>query len=68
MSLKDHQIQWICNHLGYTEEIHKTYYPHTLEGVEKIELGKLLLLQDRNLISKFQSKGLEDIQFEGNLK
>ena len=68
MGLKDHQIQWICNHLGHTEAVHKTHYRHTLEGIERIELGKLILLQDKNLISKFQSKGLENIQFEGKFK
>ena len=37
-------------------------------GVERIQLGKMLLLQDKNLLSKFKDKPLEEVQFEGKMK
>ena len=42
-----------------------THYRFALDGIERMQLGKLLLIQDKNLLSKFRDTRLEDIEFEG---
>lgn len=65
VGLEQHQVQWVCSHLGHTLDVHKTYYQRTVGGIERIQLGKLLLIQDQNLVSKFSGRPLEEIQFSG---
>ena len=65
LNLDDYQVEWVCKHLGHTQDVHKLYYKQTSGAIERIQIGKLMLLQDLNLVGQFRSKRLEDIQFEG---
>jgi len=32
IGLKSHEVDYICKHLGHTEEVHKIHYRHTLNS------------------------------------
>lgn len=68
LALKEHQVNWVCRHLGHTKDIHQTYYKQTSGAIERIQLGKLMLIQDRNIVAQFQNKSLDEIQFKGKKK
>jgi len=42
-----------------------SHYRFALDGIERMQLGKLLMIQDKNLLAKYRDKRLEDIEFEG---
>lgn len=59
-------MKYICNHLGHTQKIHDQYYRQTSGLIERIDIAKLMLIQDHNLVSRYANKKLEEIQFEGS--
>ena len=61
----DHQLEWVCKHLGHTCDIHNLYYRPASGTIERINLGKLMIIQDKDLVGKFANRKLEDIQFNG---
>ena len=65
LDLSDHQVEWVCKHLGHTKGIHKQVYRQLAGSVERIQIGKLMLIQDYGLGGKFVNKTLESVQFEG---
>ena len=65
LAVEKHQLQWICKHLGHTEQIHKSHYQGTSGLIECIEMGKLMLLQEHNLVHRFAGKKFSEIQFDG---
>jgi hypothetical protein len=64
LSLKDSELNWVCDHLGHTKKVHLQHY-HQLSGV--VEVAKLMMIQDMNLSDKFKGKSLSEIQIEGKL-
>jgi hypothetical protein len=64
LSLKDSELNWVCDHLGHTKKVHPQHY-HQLSGV--VEVAKLMMIQDMNLSDKFKGKSLSEIQIEGKL-
>lgn len=64
LSLKDSELNWVCDHLGHTKKVHLQHY-HQLSGV--VEVAKLMMIQDMNLSDKFKEKSLSEIQIEGKL-
>lgn len=65
IGLQDHEMKWLCQHLGHTQKVHAIHYRATSGMIERIEISKLMLMQETNSISKFAGKNLRDIQFEG---
>ena len=65
MNLDGYQLDWVCNHLGHTKQVHQEHYRQMSGLVERACISKLLMIQDMNLASKFQGKKLEEINFEG---
>lgn len=65
MALEDHELQWVCSHLGHTADIHKLHYRATSGYIERINIAKLSLLQDFNVVGKFAGRRLQDIRVEG---
>ena len=61
----DQQTQWVCDHLGHTFNIHREHYRATSDVLERVQIAKLKLLHDENLVGKYHGKNLEDIQLEG---
>lgn len=66
--LKDSELNWVCDHLGHTKKVHLQHY-HQLSGVvERLQVAKLMMIQDMNLSDKFKGKSLSEIQIEGKLR
>mgnify|MGYP003688147557 CR=1 FL=1 len=55
----------ICNHLGHTQKVHDLVYQQTSGMIERLNIAKLVLIQEHNIVGKFQSKKLSEIQFDG---
>lgn len=53
--------------MGHTEDIHKLYYQMRSDVIERIEVAKILLIQDYNIVNKYVDKRLSDINFQGIL-
>lgn len=67
IGLKDHEMTWLCRHLGHTRKVHEQYYRTTSGLIERLDVAKLMLLQEGNMHGKFQGKSLKDITFEGTV-
>lgn len=65
--MKDHELEWLCGHLGHTVDIHKSHYRATSGFIERVNIGKLMLLQDLNMAGKFSGQRLQDIDMAGML-
>ena len=50
LSIDAHELEWVCNHLGHTTKIHKLHYRATSGLIERIEISKLMLIQENNLV------------------
>jgi len=66
LALDDHELQWVCSHLGHTADVHKLHYRATSGFIERINIAKLSLLQDFNVVGKFAGKKLQDLSVEGS--
>ncbi|XP_055959525.1 uncharacterized protein LOC126808789 [Patella vulgata] len=60
--LSNNQQQWLLNHLGHSMDVHRVHYRQTSGLIERIDMAKLMLMQEFNLTSKYAGKRLEDIQ------
>lgn len=67
LSLKDSELNWVCDHLGHTKKVHLQHYRQLSGVVERLQVAKLMMIQDMNLSDKFKGKSLSEIQFEGKL-
>lgn len=67
MGLEDYQLRWLTNHLGHTEKVHLKDYRATSGLIERLDISKLMLLQEKNAHGRFANKNLSDIQFEGTI-
>lgn len=63
--ISSQEMQWVCDHLGHTLDVHKTHYRSVSDVLERVEIAKLLLIQDMNLVGKFHGQKLKDIHVEG---
>ena len=59
-------MKWLCRHLGHTRKVHEQHYRATSGLIERLDIAKLMLLQEGNLQGKFHGKALKEISFEGN--
>ncbi|XP_060084182.1 uncharacterized protein LOC132563439 [Ylistrum balloti] len=64
LSLDSQQLKNVCNHLGHTQKVHDAFYRQTSGLVERIDIAKLMLMQEHNLVGKYANKKLSEIQFE----
>ena len=58
-------MEWITEHLGHTLDVHKLHYRLTSDVIKRMQVAKLLLIQDFVVVKQFVDKSLEDIQIEG---
>jgi hypothetical protein len=63
--LNAHQLEWVSNHLGHSVDIHKIHYRQTSGVIERVDMSKLMLLQEYNMSANFAGKSLAEIQFPG---
>ncbi|OWF39284.1 hypothetical protein KP79_PYT22704 [Mizuhopecten yessoensis] len=64
LDTNESEMQWILQHLGHTMDVHKTHYRQTSDLLERVEVAKVLLIQDFGMVHKFVGKQLKDIQME----
>ncbi|XP_033762695.1 uncharacterized protein LOC117344151 [Pecten maximus] len=57
-------MKWLCNHLGHTCRVHDQYYRQTSGLIERIDISKLMIMQEHNLVAKCNQKSLSEIQFD----
>ena len=65
LGLKEHEKHWLTKHLGHTAQTHDLHYKSMSSYIERVNLGKLMMLQDYNAAHKFQGKDLTDVALEG---
>lgn len=63
--MKPHEIEWLCQHLGHTSDVHKIHYRNTSSYIERVNLGKLFLIQDHDASRKFAGKDLATVDING---
>jgi hypothetical protein len=63
MNLSASEMQQMCRHLGHTQRVHLTHYRAMSPYIERVTLGKILLMQDLNIQAKFVGKSLSDVDF-----
>ena len=54
LSLTDADMNQILNHMGHTWEVHRTFYSHYDSIGERLEVAKLLMLQDQNKLNDYR--------------
>ncbi|XP_052085092.1 uncharacterized protein LOC127722235 [Mytilus californianus] len=64
LDLKENQLTWLCNHLGHTKKVHLEHYRQMSGFIERVEISKILLIQDMNLTEKFKGKTLKDVSMK----
>ena len=57
--------QWLMNHLGHSMDIHKIHYRQTSGVIERVDIAKLMLMQEFNIAGKYAGKQLGDIDLSG---
>ncbi|XP_033758150.1 uncharacterized protein LOC117340499 [Pecten maximus] len=67
LSLNEHEMKWLCNHLGHTRRVHDQYYRQTSGLIERIDIAKLMIMQEHNSVAKCNQKSLSEIQFDGTI-
>jgi hypothetical protein len=61
------ELDWVIDHLGHTLDVHREHYRSRSDILERIEVAKILLIQDRGLTHSYVGKSLRDIQIPGIL-
>lgn len=64
LSLTEFQFQHVLKHMGHTRKVHLENYRLSAPSVERLELGKILLMQDRNVQNMFLGRELSEVTFE----
>ena len=65
--LSQQEMQWVCDHLGHTLDVHRIHYRSTSEVIERLHIA-ILLCQENPHIVKYQGKKLVEIPLEGLVK
>lgn len=54
----------LLRHLGHTYNVHLEHYRQTSDVVERLDVAKVLLIQDSGLVSENRKKKLQDIELK----
>lgn len=63
--MKDHEREWLAEHLGHTLDMHKSHYRLQEPLVEMTQLTKLLMAVEEGRASEFVGKSLATIRIPG---
>ena len=63
--MKPHEVEWLSKHLGHTAITHGIHYKSMSGYIERVNLGKLMLIQDANCSAQFKGKDLADVDVKG---
>jgi len=65
MNLDKNQMEWLCNHLGHKENVHKTHYRQMSGLIERVHLTKLMMIQDGNMQQRYAGQNLMNVDITG---
>ena len=51
----------ILDHMGHSWDVHRDYYRQYSSVVERLDVAKLLLIQDTNRVNEYRRKGMTEI-------
>ncbi|XP_064625950.1 uncharacterized protein LOC135486780 [Lineus longissimus] len=63
VDLKGNELEWVCRHLGHTKMVHLEHYRHTSPFIERVNIGKIHVMQDLNVQSSYVGKSLDTVDF-----
>ena len=61
-----HELEYVSKHLGHTMNVDENDYKSASGSIERIQVGKLMLIAERNLISQCRGQRLKDLYVQGN--
>ena len=64
LALNDFQFQHVLKHMGHSRKVHLENYRLQAPAIERLEIAKILLMQDRGVQSNFRDKPLSEISYE----
>ena len=71
-NLSDKEMGHVVNHLGHTMDVHCLNYSQTSSIIERLDIAKLMILQETNahgkytnVHGKFKDMELKDIDLQG---
>ena len=59
LDMNNAELEWVTEHLGYTADVHKTWYRQEASTIELTKVAKLLIAKDKNV--NFKNKKMKDI-------
>ncbi|XP_030843815.1 uncharacterized protein LOC115924951 isoform X2 [Strongylocentrotus purpuratus] len=63
LNLEDNEMDWVHRHLGHSKTVHMEHYRQMTPYLERVQVGKILLMQDLNVQKDNIGKNLKDISF-----
>lgn len=60
MDLKEHELEWLSNHMGHNLQVHRSFYRLPENSLQTAKVGKLLMAIESG-IDKYKGKALDDI-------
>jgi len=67
VGLKEHEVAPLCGHLGHSTNVHKDYYRQTCGSIERVNIAKLMLIQDYNVAGQLKNASLCDVTLDGKI-
>ena len=64
LHVQDTEKEHVLQHMGHSWDIHKIFYRQTSDVIERLDIAKLLLMQDQNLIDENRRKTLQEIELK----
>ncbi len=64
LTLSDTDMNQILNHMGHTWDVHRDFYRQYDSVGERLDVAKLIMLQDQNKLNEYRDKSLAGIDVE----
>ena len=64
LHVHDTEKEHVLQHMGHSWDVHKIFYRQTSDVIERLDIAKLLLMQDQNLIDENRRKTLQEIELK----
>ena len=64
LHVQDTEKEHVLQHMGHSWDVHKIFYRQTSDVIERLDIAKLLLMQDQNLIDENRRKTLQEIELK----
>ena len=63
LNLTTNELEWVCRHLGHTKTVHLEHYRQTSPFIERVNIGKILVMQDLNVQGSYVGRTLDSVDF-----